>query len=283
MSDLFATKFNYYHHSPSAVQKPTEVDMFQKILRARGDKMFYGSPATVGRAVEDYVSAVAIDGQSHDEALRHATSVLDAHELLPWDSEADKGRLDVHRGDPLEAIAKNALAGIEKALETANKIEGQEKLTKRYGGLALEFLGFSDFFGGGRVAELKVKTSAPTVTKTGTGKRIGSLPSKPDPKHAAQASFYSDVLGCPASLVYANEKEFRIFDETNCDELTPEGIQKNVMELRSRAWSRENLMRCAPNQMTLMQMLAPDWTDWGWKMDPKFVIEAREIWGLKAA
>ena len=102
MSDLFATKFNYYHHSPSAVQKPTEVDMFQKILKARGEKLYYGSPATVGRAVEDYVSAVAIDGQSSDEALRHATSVLDGHELLPWDREADKGRLDVHRGDPLE-------------------------------------------------------------------------------------------------------------------------------------------------------------------------------------
>ena len=80
-----------------------------------------------------------------------------------------------------------------------------------------------------------------------------------------------------------NEKEFRIFAETNCDELTPEGIQRGVMELRSRAWSRENLMRCAPNQITLMQMLAPDWTDWGWKMDPKFVIEVRQIWGLKAA
>ena len=54
--NVFATKFNYYHHSPSAVQKPTEVDMFQKILRARGEKLYYGSPATVGRAVEDYVS-----------------------------------------------------------------------------------------------------------------------------------------------------------------------------------------------------------------------------------
>ena len=66
MSDLFATKFNYYHHSPSAVQKPTEVDVFQKILRARGDKMYYGSPATVGRAVEDFVSAVLIDGHRTD-------------------------------------------------------------------------------------------------------------------------------------------------------------------------------------------------------------------------
>jgi len=60
-------------------------------------------------------------------------------------------------------------------------------------------------------------------------------------------------------------------------------IQRGVMELRSRAWSRENLMRCAPNQITLMQMLAPDWTDWGWKVDPKFLEEARSIWGLKAA
>ena len=34
------------------------------------------------------------------------------------------------------------------ALEKANKIEGQEELTKRYGGLALEFLAFSDFYGG---------------------------------------------------------------------------------------------------------------------------------------
>ena len=147
----------------------------------------------------------------------------------------------------------------------------------------MEFLGFSDSYGGVRVAEPKVKTSGPTVTKTGTGKRIGSLPKEPDSKHAQQAGFYSAVPGCRASLVYANEKEFRIFDETNCYELTPEVIQKGVMELRSRAWSRENLMRSAPNPITLMQMLAPDWNDWGWKIDPKFLIEAREIWGLKAA
>ena len=257
--------------------------MFQKILKARGEHLYYGSPATVGRAVEDYVSAVAVDGMGEDDALRHASSVLDEHELVPWDKDADQERLELHKGEVLEAISKNALEGIQKALRQANQILGQRKLTASYSGLALDFLGFADFLGGHRVAELKVKTSAPTETKKGAGKRVGSLPSKPDAKHAQQAAFYADVLDMPASLVYANEKEFRIFDETNCDELTPEGIQKGVMELRSRAWSRENLMRCAPNQITLMQMLAPDWTDWGWKVDPKFLQEAREIWGLKAA
>ena len=109
--------------------------------------------------------------------------------------------------------------------------------------------------------------------------RIGSLPSKPDGNHAQQAGFDADVLGCPASLVYANETEFRIFDETNCDELTLEGIQRNIMELRTRAWSRENLMRLAPSQHALLQILAPDWKDWGWKVDPKFIEEARSVWG----
>jgi hypothetical protein len=106
---------------------------------------------------------------------------------------------------------------------------------------------------------------------------------KPDGNHAQQASFYADVLDCPASLVYANEKEFRIFDETNCDELTPEGIQRNVMELRARACSREKLMRLAPSQHALVQMLAPDWKDWGWKIDPKFLEEALSVRRLKAA
>jgi hypothetical protein len=59
-------------------------------------------------------------------------------------------------------------------------------------------------------------------------------------------------------------------------------IQSNVMELRAHAWSRENLMRLAPSQYALLQMLAPDWKDWGWKIDPKFLEEARSVWGLKA-
>ena len=136
--------------------------MFQKILKARGEHLYYGSPATVGRAVEDYVSAVAVDGMGEDDALRHASSVLDEHELVPWDKDADQERLELHKGEVLEAISKNALEGIQKALRQANQILGQRKLTASYSGLALDFLGFADFLGGHRVAELKVKTS--TIT-----------------------------------------------------------------------------------------------------------------------
>jgi hypothetical protein len=95
------------------------------------------------------------------------------------------------------------------------------------------------------VAELKCKTSLSADTKL--GRRAGALPSKPDPKHVAQVGYYANVLECPASLVYANEKDYRIFDEINCQELTAEGMSKALDDLRARAWSRENLMRAAPD------------------------------------
>ncbi len=142
-------------------------------------------------------------------------------------------------------------------------------------------MGFSDFQGGGRVAELKVKTSVVSATAK-SGRRAGALPSKPDAKHAQQVAYYADVLGCQASLIYASETGYRLFDETNCQELTPEGIQRDVRELCARAWSRENVMRRAPDYRTLMQMHGPDWSDWGWRMDPSHLAEAREIWGLAA-
>lgn len=276
----YADRFGYFHHSPSAVQKPLEIDIFQKALKRRGETLYFGSPVAVGRGVEDYVSAMLIDGQSEGEAARHAMAALDAHKLVPWDREADQQRLDCHR-DIISTMGENARQGVAEALSGANQITGQERLERDYPGLALSFMGYLDFFGNGRVAELKTKTSAVSDSAK-TGRRAGALPSKPDAKHAQQVAFYADVMGCKASLIYASENGYRVFDETNCQELTPEGIQNGVGELRARAWSRENLMRLAPSATTLMQMLSPDWSDWGWRMKPEHREEARKVWGLAA-
>jgi len=245
MSQKFATKFNYYHHSPASTQKPTEIDIFQKLLKARGEPIQYPSVVTVGIAGEEYVKAELIEGLPSDAAYRHALARLDQHELLPWDKQADEDRNQVHRDGAHEANCQHASEGINTALKGANQITGQQKLEKKFAGLALPFLGFADFFGGNRVAELKCKTSLSADTKL--GRRAGALPSKPDPKHVAQVGYYANVLECPASLVYANEKDYRIFDEINCQELTAEGMSKALDDLRARAWSRENLMRAAPD------------------------------------
>lgn len=274
----FAERFGYYHHSPSAVQKPLEIDIFQKHLRRQKAPLHFGSPVAVGRAVEAYAAAMLIDGQGAAEASRHAMTELDAHELVPWDREADRARLDIHR-DIITTIGEHAREGLAQALTGANQITGQERHEAHYPGLLLKFMGFSDFFGANRVAELKTKTSS-VAEKAKSGRRAGPLPSKPEAKHVQQVAFYADVIGCEASLVYASESGFRVFDETNCDELTPEGIKKAVNELRARAWSRENIMRLAPSSTTLMQMLSPDWSDWGWKMAPEQLAQARAIWGL---
>jgi hypothetical protein len=271
-------RHNYWHHSPASLQKPFSADIYQKHLKVEKVPLFFGSPVAVGRGAEAYVNAILVDGHPPESAIRHAMSELDQHKTVPWDAVADEARLELHRGDILQTIATNALEGVREALKGANQITGQEKLEKNYAGIRLKFLGFNDYFGGNRVAELKIKTS--NVADTKSGKRVGALPSYPDPKHAAQVSYYADVLECPASLIYANEKGFRVFDENNCVELTPEGIKRNVNDLRAIAWSRENAMRAAPDWRTLMQMLPPDFNDWAWKIEPKLLAEARTIWGL---
>ena len=130
-------------------------------------------------------------------------TALDAHEVIEWDRDNEQRRLDLHR-DILEAIALHAVTGVREALAGANQVTGKEWLEKSYPGLHLPFLGFSDFQGGGRVAELKVKTSAVSAAAK-SGRSAGALPSKPDAKHAQQVAYYADVLGCQASLIYASE------------------------------------------------------------------------------
>ena len=41
-------------------------------------------------------------------------------------------------------------------------------------------------------------------------------------------AYYADVLGCQASLIYASETGYRLFDETNCQELTADGQKKGM-------------------------------------------------------
>ncbi len=105
-------------------------------------------------------------------------TALDAHEAVDWDRDSDQQRLDLHR-DLLETISLHAVTGVREALAGANLVTGQERLEKSYPGLHLPFLGFSDFYGGGRVAELKVKTSAVSASAK-SGRRAGALPTKPD-------------------------------------------------------------------------------------------------------
>jgi len=41
-------------------------------------------------------------------------------------------------------------------------------------------------------------------------------------------------------------------------------------------------MKLAPGATTPMQMLSPDWSDWGWRMKPEHREEARKVWCLAA-
>ena len=190
-------------------------------------------------------------------------------------------RLEANR-DVLETMVNHAIEGISTALSGANIISGQERLTKKYPGVVLPLLGYSDFEGGGVGVELKCRTSA-FSEKNKNGRRAGSLPSKPDFNHILQCSAYSNMHGGnPWKRLYVSEKGFVIFDETNTPELTPDAIKNNVEQLLAIARARENLMRRAPDMRTLLQMISPNFQDFAWNIDPQLKAEAMAIWGVSA-
>lgn len=59
----------------------------------------------------------------------------------------------MRRSRGIGRVTSYGLTCMREALTGANQVTSQERLEKRYPGLVLPFLGFSDFQGGGRVAE----------------------------------------------------------------------------------------------------------------------------------
>jgi len=139
MSQKFATKFNYYHHSPASTQKPTEIDIFQKLLKARGEPIQYPSVVTVGIAGEEYVKAELIEGLPSDAAYRHALARLDQHELLPWDKQADEDRLQVHRDGAFELIANMPARASTRLLKGPTKLPASKSLKRNLQGWRYRF------------------------------------------------------------------------------------------------------------------------------------------------
>ena len=82
----------------------------------------------------------------------------------------------------------------------------------------------------------------------------------------------------PPFLVYANWKEFRIFDQDNCPELRDENLARLVKEIARHHQVTEQLLKKADNQEDLFSMIDPEWHDgFAWTLQPELKELARSV------
>jgi len=201
--------------------------------------------------------------------------------------------------DALDDTVENAIAGIQEAMKKLgiNLLQGETSIyMEDIHGIELPYYFKPDF---SNLIELKVK--APTVSsyvkKDGTrtiGK--GPLPKAMTPGWLNQVSVYHAHTGRMPALVVANEDDYRIFDETvNEFELTEqmltmtweniladlklhEHVLKQAYEhAKKNEWDQEQTI------LTVIRSVVPDFNDWSWKgLDPRYIEEAKEMWGYNA-
>lgn len=162
-----------------------------------------------------------------------------------------------------------------------------------FGNLEVSELGNSDgnrrFFPS-RIIELKTKWSKlGKVKQDGTRSFIlSSLPTTASFGHCVQVAVYSSYFDfkVPASLVYANKKDFKIFDASNCYDLTEEGMIKNLKVMSTVFQRRERILSMFEEQDkeeiidNAVQLMDPNFDHpFAWNGIPVDMMKhARELW-----
>ncbi len=298
----WAADKHYFHHSNPA-SRPICRTLFEKcVIRPKvsqawavikGDKVgdTDAAKATVnlykddnanmlaGRVVQDCANLHLIDGHTIEAVIRQGMSRLDEYQPRTWDDGKDERKLAVNRAEFADVLT-NAIEGVKEAhaLYGLNRIDGESEIFTNLSGLELPYSGFPDF---SRRIELKTKWSS-AAANTKSGKRAASLPTQPDWSHTSQVAGYWAGTGLMQTIVYANAKDFRVFNADNSDRLTNEGLQAALNHITAKCAIRENILKSADSVEQMLRLIEPDFAHmWAWDMRPEVLTEAKKLWGFK--
>jgi len=295
---IWAERFSFKNHSPSAASRPTGKEMFEKVI-ARPAKLydFAGCPATGGKVCEEYARQVVVDGVAAGEAFRHCVSTFDEHRCLEHQpDDAIKHAMirdavyTVPKSDPeetgtiLELTASHTAEGLREATAGANIVTDGRWISSKLETNDLHHIGEMDFEAHG--GEVEVKTRWITLTTSERGYTVRSLPKRPDPAHVQQVALYWHWLrqqsdNVPVSLIYANCIGYRIFTSADCDDLSPAKLNEALERLARIARVRENILKAATTVEELFGLVDPQFDHWMWNnVPPAYRAAAEQQWGI---
>jgi len=231
-----------------------------------------------GRAVQAICDLVLLNEVQFEDALKSVKEdLLLGYQHREWDEGLDYKKYNKYY-EEVPLVAKNALTGLRQALSKENKIIGETDYLGILPGNELPYNTKPDY---ARRGDLKTKWS--TVATTKSGWRAGSLPSSLsgpfEKSHLYQvAGFWAVNGGLPPFLVYATEKDYRVFDQDNSPELSNENLARIVKNIINYNKVTERLLKVCSTKEQLFEMEHTDYSDLCWKEPPVIIQEARKFW-----
>jgi len=162
--------------------------------------------------------------------------------------------------DEIVDVTHNAYKAAEELLkefgsvgDTSVVAEQQISLSQRKTSLLLPLVGRTDIavFKKGSDIPLLIGEMKTQWSKLGKVKKNGersyisvSSPTLPNFSHLMQCAYYSSVYDfkAPVKLFYVNKNDYKIFDSSNCEHLTVEGMKQLLEQLLNVFRRREKLL-----------------------------------------
>ena len=276
----FATKLGLHHHSPTQQAIPDGAWIFKYGILTQEERRLLPANAqmkagvAVGDVLQQYYSDTIWKLNPLTKKLMPYANALqkaDKQELIndnldkfrkyePADDK-DREKFEKYQQEIVEVIT-NGFSALEE-IGAANlgpiTCEEQISIPQEVSSLLLPVVGRTDFTFGGVSAGGSSQQSFPSLilelkttwSKLGKVKKNGersfislSSPAAPSFTHLTQCAFYAAKYDykAPIKLLYVNKNGYKIFDSSNCSDLTQEGLQKNFKIMCNVFRRREKIL-----------------------------------------
>lgn len=174
-------------------------------------------------------------------------------------------------------VLENIVQGI-KTLNLQSPILAEMPVQYKFEGCLLPVTGQIDLADEKQFVEVKTKWRRRTGKYKSDGTMSFSLTAiKPSQEYFLQCIFYHIATGLKINLIIANENEYKIFNQDNCDEFSPENIEKVRKKIRLTCIRRERLAKRHNGEQTWTQDIRLDTSTFYWDRDEHLTI-AEELW-----
>jgi len=236
------------HLSPTQLNKSLDNWFFEYVYKDQqwrrnkkpSSKMFAGISAQIGW--DNY----ALFDKSKDESIDIAVEDYKKYKSQFIGDEKEMKQFEINLED-IPAVVKNYIQALDDLeIKKFATINSERNVDKWFDGIEVPITGKTDmetetFF---IEAKTKWKRKSGKARKDGTFNYANiAAPTKPDPNHVKQISFYQEATKKPGYLIYATPSNYIIFNTKESEELAPHILESCLNNYKKTALVRQNLLK----------------------------------------
>jgi hypothetical protein len=233
-----------------------------------------------GRVTQSACDMILIERKDPAAVLDWAHEKFMKYVPRNWDDGADANKWSQYITE-IPDIIRNSVEGLKEAMHD-QEIFGETELYGRLPHNELGHKNLPDYVG---VGDLKTKWSRRNP-RTKSGFASNSLPKDLSGQYE-MANVYQVAGGWwvngkkPVWLLYVNKDDYRLFNQSNCDQLQPEFLEQVVEDTSRHHKVTEKMLMLSDSTIDLMDLISPEWNELCWQEPPGYLEEARRVFKVR--